>query len=225
MNVTGCASGLLAALLASHLFAGGASASMIRLANGQPCAANEKTHYGKDGATPEGCEPEGQLKYPPQMREANGKPCFPTEKTYYGTDGKTPYACEPAGGPAYRFEVSVDGRRIWSGTLPQDKPEVHYELPRSSESVKKKYPHLVIKRDLERDPTGRVLYFGEGHVGGIEKVSTAAGGTATSMAFPTLKFVGTSIPTRPGEVLKVDVGAFPGAVIPENKYQLVIYPE
>lgn len=153
------------------------------------------------------------------MRPADGKPCYSTEKTYFDTDGVTPFACKPAGGPAYSFKVYAGSNLLWSGDLPADQPEVYFDLQAKKEEDKKVTPRLVIKRDLESDPNGYVIFFGESRLAGFKTV-TAPG---TSISLPQMLEIGWRLLVRPdsGEVDR-RFGTVKGGVVDDNDYRLVI---
>lgn len=156
------------------------------------------------------------------MRPADGEACYPTEKTYFDKDGVTPFACAPAGGPAYSFEVYVGDRLLWKGKLVSTEPEVYFKLPTTTEAEKHLGPRLVVRRDLERDPSGKVVFFGESSLGAI-KTFSAGGNTlqvpemherGATVAFPLEKREGT-----------IPVGKISGAVFDQNDYRVVIRSE
>jgi len=156
------------------------------------------------------------------MRPAGSKACYPTEETYFDKDGVTPVFCAPAGGPSYSFEVYVGDRLLWEGKLVSTEPEVYFKLPTTTEAEKRLLPRLVIKRDLERDPSGKVVFFGESSLGAI-KTYSAGGSTlqlpemyerGATVVFPLAKKDGT-----------IPVGKISGAVFDQNDYRLVIRSE
>lgn len=153
------------------------------------------------------------------MRLADGKPCYPTEKTIFGKDGVTPFSCIPAGGPAYSFKVYVREHLLWSGKLASTEPEVFFELPTTTKTEKNRLPHLIIKRDLERDPTGNIIFFGESSLGAMK--SYTADGNSLQLGEMQLKGVTFASPS-PKQEKAVHVGKISGAVFDQIDYRVVI---
>lgn len=153
------------------------------------------------------------------MRPANGEECHPTEKTYYEEDGETPFMCKPSGGPAYSFQVYVDGEVLWNGDLPSDEPSVNFILPKQHVEGTDKEVRLLVERDLESDPSGEVVFFGETHLAGIENVSAGS----SSISLPVVQANGISIHVDGGEVV-TQMPKVEGAVVDFSGYRFVISP-
>lgn len=152
--------------------------------------------------------------YAESMRPANGQPCYPTERTYYDSDGVTPKMCKASGGPVYKFKVYSKGILLWDGVLPSDKPEVVISQERSQSDQGKEIPQLVFRRDLERDPNGRVVFLGERKKVEIDQLND---GNGNSIALPTVSYVGESFFMHPNS--DKEVYALSG------KYRIAIHAE
>lgn len=158
-----------------------------------------------------------QIAMAGEIRMADGKPCHPTERTFYAEDGATPYQCEAAGGPAYRFEVYDGENLLWKGELPPHEPEVYFEF--QEKLSEKDFSRLLVKRDLNADPQGRVVFFGEQHV---QRVDTLESANGTLMKMPVLQKVGFSIPVKESRELKLSAVA--GAKTDFSRLRLTISP-